>query len=76
MSSCSNKRKSKARQPTPKLLIPKKVTLTDLCSEEKGKIGELIILIEKHRLNNTSLSDEIKGLKATNKELSETNIRL
>lgn len=45
MSSCSNKRKTNSRYPVPKLHLAQKVTLTDLCPEEKGKIGELILLI-------------------------------
>ena len=42
-----------------------KVKLTDLCPEEKAKIGELIRTLEEMKNENLSLKHEMKDLKAT-----------
>ena len=79
MSSCSNKRSLNSRygiQTRSKAPGLRKITLTDLCPEEKGKVGELILLIEKHRQDNQILETQNHTLQLQNQQLNEKMMRL
>lgn len=46
--------------------FPQKVRLTDLCPEEKAKVGELMLLMEKEKNENYELKQKILGLEQQN----------